>query len=111
MFDKSQTPYMRADELCQHFDLSPKSGSAKSPAIMELLKSGQADPNWTLSSRMADNPMAWLIQVNGLIVDARHTPPDQDQLTLPNAQQFKHTAWLRDEVSYEFDSGKGIDQI
>jgi hypothetical protein len=74
LFDKSQTPHMRADELCQCFGLSPKTGSAKSTAIMELLKSGQADPNWTLPSRMAANPMAWLIQVNGFIVDARHAP-------------------------------------
>ncbi len=74
LFDKSQTPHMRADELCQHFGLSPKTGSAKSTAIMELLKSGQADPNWTLPSQMVDNPMAWLIKVNGLIIDARHAP-------------------------------------
>ena len=74
LFDKSQTPHIRADELCQHFGLSPKTGSAKSTAIMELLKSGQMDPHWTLPSRMGDNPMAWLIQVNGLIVDARHAP-------------------------------------
>lgn len=74
LFDKSQTPHLRADELCQHFGLSPKTGSAKSTAIMELLNSGQADPHWTLPSRMGDNPMAWLIQVNGLIVDARHAP-------------------------------------
>jgi len=74
LFDKSQTPHMRADELCQHFGLSPKTGSAKSTAIMELLKSGQMDPHWTLPSRMGDNPMAWLIQVNGLIVDARQAP-------------------------------------
>ncbi|MBK6619275.1 MAG: DUF6398 domain-containing protein [Nitrosomonas sp.] len=74
LFDKSQTPHMRADELCQHFGLSPKTGSAKSTAIMKLLKSGQADPNWTLPSRMADNPIVWLIQVNGLIVDVRHAP-------------------------------------
>ena len=74
LFDKSQTPHLRADELCQHFGLSPKTGSAKSTAIMELLKSGQMDPHWTLPSRMGDNPMAWLIQVNGLIVDARQAP-------------------------------------
>lgn len=74
LFDKSQTPHMRADELRQHFGLSLKTGSAKSTAIMELLKSGQMDPHWTLPSRMGDNPMAWLIQVNGLIVDARHAP-------------------------------------
>jgi hypothetical protein len=45
LFDKSQTPHMRADDLCQHFGLSPKTGSAKSTAIMELLKSGQSDSN------------------------------------------------------------------
>lgn len=74
LFDRSQTPHKRADELCMHFGVSPKTGSAKSTAIMDLLKSGQFDPNWTLPSRMADNPMAWMIQVNGFIVDARQAP-------------------------------------
>jgi hypothetical protein len=72
LFDKSQLPHMRADSLCQHFGHSAKSGSAKSTTIMELLKSGQAEPNWILPSRMAENPMVWLIQVNGLIIDARY---------------------------------------
>lgn len=89
LFDKSQIPHMRADELCQHFGLGPKTGSAKSTAIMELLKSGQADPHWTLPSRMADNPMAWLIQVNGLIVDARHAPREIQE------EAFRHGfPWL-----------------
>ena len=74
LFDKSQTPHIRADELCPHFGVTPKTGAAKSTAIMDLLKSGQMDPDWTLPSRMGDNPMAWLIQVNGFIVDARHAP-------------------------------------
>jgi len=43
---------------------------------MELLKSGQADPNWDAPKPDGDNPVAWLIQVNGLIVDARHMPRD-----------------------------------
>lgn len=30
------------------------------------------EPEWTLPSRMDRNPVAWLISVNGLIVDARH---------------------------------------
>ncbi len=74
LFDKSQTPHLRADELCPYFGLSPKTGAAKSTAIMALLKMGPMDPKWTLPSRLADNPMAWLIQVNGLIVDARQVP-------------------------------------
>ena len=71
LFDRSQTPHMRADELCRHFGLSASAGGAKSTAIMKLLNSGQADPHWTLTSRMGDNPVAWLIQVDGFIVDAR----------------------------------------
>jgi len=74
LFDSSQTPYMRADELCSHFGLSASTGSTKSTVILNLLNSGQADPQWTLPSRLANNPVAWLIKVDGFIVDARHAP-------------------------------------
>jgi len=74
LFDNSQTPTMGADELCSHFGLSASTGSAKSTVILRLFNSGQADPQWTLPSRLADNPVAWLIQVNGFIMDARHAP-------------------------------------
>ena len=74
LFDKSQMPHLRADELCQHFELSTSTGAAKSKAIMDALDIGVMDPHWTLPSRMADNPMAWMIQVNGMIVDARKLP-------------------------------------
>lgn len=74
LFDKSQTPHMRGEDLCQHFSLSQSTGTAKSTAIMKSLKSMQMDPQWTLSSRIAANPMAWLIMVDGLMVDARKLP-------------------------------------
>jgi hypothetical protein len=74
LFDKSQTPHMRADELCKHFGLSSSTVSAKSKAILDTLKSMVMDPRWTLPSLMERNPMAWSIMVNGLIVDARHMP-------------------------------------
>ncbi len=32
------------------------------------------DMQWTLPSRMEQNPMAWMISVNGFIVDARSLP-------------------------------------
>ncbi|AUB83011.1 hypothetical protein THSYN_20070 [Candidatus Thiodictyon syntrophicum] len=74
LFDKSQKPYMRADDLCSHFGLSASTGSAKSTAIMKILNSGQADPEWTLPSQLANNPMAWFIRVNGFLMDARQAP-------------------------------------
>lgn len=42
--------------------------------IKKMLNIGLMEPEWTLPSRMDNNPMAWYISVNGLIVDARTMP-------------------------------------
>ena len=76
LFDKSQTPHMRADELCQSFGVSQSSGANKAKVIRDLFNMGQMDPNWCLPSQLDQNPMAWLIGVNGFIVDARTMPPE-----------------------------------
>jgi len=40
----------------------------------------QMDPRWSLPSKLDENPMAWLIQVNGFMVDARYVPrPIQEE--------------------------------
>jgi hypothetical protein len=41
---------------------------------MDLLHIDLMDPEWTLPSRIDDNPMVWMISVNGLILDARYVP-------------------------------------
>jgi hypothetical protein len=74
LFDKSQKPHLRADELCAWFGLSKSTGGNKSYQIKQVLKIGVFDPQWTLPSRMDNNPMAWWVSVNGLIVDARSLP-------------------------------------
>jgi hypothetical protein len=76
LFDKSQTPHLRADELCQRFGVSQSSGASKAKLIRDLFDMGQMDPNWCLPSQLSQNPMAWLIEVNGLIVDARYAPSE-----------------------------------
>ncbi|MEW5957891.1 MAG: DUF6398 domain-containing protein [Chloroflexota bacterium] len=74
LFDKSQTPSMRADELASAFGLSKSTVSNKSAQIKNLLRIGIADPTWTLPGRLDENPRAWLISVNGFIIDARVAP-------------------------------------
>ena len=39
--------------------------------IRDLLKIRQFDFRWMLRQRIEESPMAWMIQVNGFIVDAR----------------------------------------
>jgi hypothetical protein len=72
--DPSQPDHLRLSDIDRLIGVSEATGSAKSMAIRDLLKFRRFDPAWTLPSRMDQNPMAWMIQVNGLIVDARHLP-------------------------------------
>ena len=74
--DPSQPHHMRMTDIDEGMGVSEATGSAKAKAIRDLLKTHPLDPEWTLPSRMEQNPMAWMIQVNGLIVDARHLPRD-----------------------------------
>ena len=61
-------------DIDEGFGVSEATGSAKATAIRKLLKIRPFDPEWTLPSRMDDNPLAWMIPVNGLIADARRLP-------------------------------------
>jgi hypothetical protein len=41
---------------------------------------GPLSPEWTLPSRLGDNPMLWMVQVDGLIVDIRLAPIELQRL-------------------------------
>jgi hypothetical protein len=72
--DPSQTPHLKMTDIDEGFGVSPASGSAKSKAIRDLLRLRPFDPDWTLPSRMDDNPLVWMLNVNGLLMDIRHAP-------------------------------------
>jgi len=74
LFDASQTPHVPASQIASYFGLSSSTMQAKSKQIRDVLDMYQMDPNWTLPSKVDDNPLVWMIQVNGLIIDARYAP-------------------------------------
>jgi len=74
LFDRSQTPSMSAQELAALFGVSPQTASNKAKQIRDLLKMNRLDWTWMLPSRREDSPIAWMISVNGYILDARHVP-------------------------------------
>ena len=74
LFDTSQTPHVPASQIASYFGLSSSTMQAKSKQIRDVLDMYQMDPNWTLPSKVDDNPLVWMIQVNGLVIDARHAP-------------------------------------
>jgi Domain of unknown function (DUF6398) len=72
LHDSSQKPHLKLTAIDQAFGISSATGQAKSKAIRDLLKIRSLDPQWTLPSRMDTNPLAWMIEINGFIVDARY---------------------------------------
>jgi hypothetical protein len=80
LHDKSQTPYMRSTDIDHYLGTSPSSGAAKLAAIRKLFKMHQLDPNWTLPGKLDDNPMVWMLQVNGFMVDIRHASREVQEI-------------------------------
>lgn len=74
LFDKSQNPHLSAVELCRLMGVSQASASAKSGRILDILNTMPLDPRWCLPGKLDDNPLAWMITVNGIVMDARRTP-------------------------------------
>jgi hypothetical protein len=74
LFDKSQTPSTSATELCEAFGVSTSTGANKGKTVRNALNMSRMDPQWYRPSKMENNPLAWMIMVDGLIMDARHLP-------------------------------------
>jgi hypothetical protein len=72
--DKSREPYMTMSELCEKIGVSQSNASNKSREIWKRLDLMQLHPDWCLPSMLEENPLAWIIEVNGLPVDARMMP-------------------------------------
>ncbi|MDQ3417566.1 MAG: hypothetical protein M3541_02100 [Acidobacteriota bacterium] len=67
---------MHASDLCALFEVSQSAGAARSREIMRVFDIVPLDPRWSLPSRLADNPLVWMIAVNGAIVYTRMMPRD-----------------------------------
>ncbi len=76
LFDPSQSPHVRARDLCAMFGVSQSGASAKSREIQRMLGISPMDPAWGLPSQLADHPFAWMVEINGLLFDARTLPRD-----------------------------------
>jgi hypothetical protein len=72
--DKTTQPYMAMAELCGHFGIASSTGGNKAKLVSTALGMHQFDHRWTLPSRLGSSSLPWLVEVNGLIVDARRLP-------------------------------------
>ena len=74
VFDKGSPIHMTADELVAPLGVSKSTASSTAAEIRKWLKIDQFSAEWTLPSRMEDNPFLWLVEVDGFVLDARSLP-------------------------------------
>lgn len=80
LFDRSQKPHLTAQQLCALFGVSQSNAAAKAGQIRKILDLMPFHPEWSLPSKMEDNPLVWMISVNGLIMDVRMAPREVQEV-------------------------------
>jgi hypothetical protein len=78
--DRSSQPSMTMAELCAAMGVSPSNASAKSRAVIAALGTNRMDPRWMLRSFTDRNPLIWMVEVNGLLVDLREMPREVQEI-------------------------------
>ena len=84
--DPSQSPHCKSKTIYAHFGIAASTGQNKSREIRDMLGMGRMSPEWTLPSQLIDNPMVWMLQVDGIVVDIRQAPIELQKLAF--AQGF-----------------------
>jgi len=72
--DKSFSPHMTMAEVSAGFGVSQGTASAKARVISDALNIHQMDAAWTLPSLIDENPLVWMVTLNGVVVDLRDMP-------------------------------------
>lgn len=72
--DPSFSPYMKSSQIAEVFGVSQNTMLSKSKQIRDELDIFPMDPEWCLESMLDDNPLVWMFEVDGLIIDIRDAP-------------------------------------
>lgn len=80
--DPAQSPHLRTEQLAELLAVKQTTMGNKGALIRDLLGIGRFQTQFARREMIQKNPLAWLVEVDGLIVDARWLPePVQHELT------------------------------
>ncbi len=72
LFDRAEEPHLTPEDIGAGFGVSKRAAGDKARQIRDLLRISVWDPKWTLPSKIGSNPNAWMISIDGFIVDVRY---------------------------------------
>jgi len=80
LFDRSQRPHLTTDQLAAAVGVVKTTMANKAALINKTLGLRVFEPDLTRAAMLEQHPLAWLIEVNDIIVDARMLAPElQDE--------------------------------
>jgi hypothetical protein len=82
--DPAQRPHLRTEQLAELLGVKQTTMGNKGALIRDLLDIGRFDPEFSRREMIEKSPFTWLVEVNGLPVDARWLP-EQSQRALVQA--------------------------
>ena len=65
---------MAMADICAAFSVGQSTASAKARIILDTLHTHRMDPSWMLTGLIDQNPLVWMAEVNGMLVDLRDMP-------------------------------------
>jgi len=60
---------MTMADVCAAFGVGQSTASAKARVISDTLRTHRMDRRWTLRSLIDRNPLVWMAEVNGFLID------------------------------------------
>ncbi len=72
--DPSQNPHKKSKEIASGFGVSVATMQAKARVISDELALMPFHPDWSLPSQTDNNPLVWMLEVNGFLMDIRKAP-------------------------------------
>ena len=72
--DPGLSLHMTSAQVAERFGVSQGTMMAKSKIIRDELDLIRLDPDWCTPAMLQDNPLVWMLEVNGFVMDARYAP-------------------------------------
>lgn len=79
LHDPKQSPHMTSAQLAEGLGVPKETMAEKSKIIRDKFDLMQLDPDWCLPELLIDNPLVWMFDVDGLIMDIRTASRDVQQ--------------------------------
>ncbi len=77
--DPKKSPYMKLIDIDPKFGVANSTGQGKCMAIKRMFGIGRLNVDWTLPSRLGDNPLVWKVWINDELVDIRQESRERQE--------------------------------